>query len=156
MNLSALLDARRISINATVSSKKRVLEHAAELLSQAPDALNSQEIFASLIARERLGSTGLGNGIAVPHGRVKSSNRPVAALIRLANGIEFDAVDGAPVDLMFCLIIPESSPEAHLDILATLARMFSDNAFCARLRAVDDRHQAHALLTQWDPTAAGV
>lgn len=155
MNLSALLDARRISINANISSKKRVLEHAAELLAQGSDAINPQAIFASLVARERLGSTGLGNGIAVPHGRVKSLHRPIAALIRLVDGIEFDAMDGAPVDLMFCLIIPESSPEAHLDILATLARMFSDNAFCTRLRALDTSRQAHALLAQWDQTDAG-
>jgi PTS system nitrogen regulatory IIA component len=116
------------------NSKKRVLEQASELISaQSPD-LDSEQIFAGLIGRERLGSTGLGQGIAVPHARLDNLKEAHACLVKLNEGVNYDAVDKQSVDLIFALFIPEESTEEHLQILAALARIFSQKPVTDKIR----------------------
>jgi len=110
----------------------------------APDA-----ICDALLARERLGSTGLGLGVAIPHGRIRGLRHAVGAFARLATPIDFDAPDGRPVDLMFVLLVPEKANETHLQLLSTLAQMFSDRAFRESVAAAQDAAAAHSLFATW-------
>ncbi|GAB4289365.1 MAG: PTS IIA-like nitrogen regulatory protein PtsN [Thiohalomonadaceae bacterium] len=151
MHIADLLTAGRVACGDPSASKKRVLEHLSALIADGQQALNPVGVFDSLIARERLGSTGLGHGVAIPHGRVKNGTVTVGAFIKLQQPIDFDAVDGEPVDLLFGLLVPEQSTQEHLQLLAQLAEMFSDTAFVARLRAATSAAELHTLLSQWKP-----
>ncbi len=146
MQISELLDPVRIGCHQETSSKKRSLEVLAGLLADALPDFTAGEVFDSLINRERLGSTGLGNGVGLPHGRVAGLKRPVAALITLAQGIDFDASDHQPVDLLFGLLVPEDSTDEHLQILARLAALFSNAGFCRKLRSSNDSEQCYRLI----------
>jgi PTS system nitrogen regulatory IIA component len=126
MLISDLLSPERIRCDVQSSSKKRLLELISEELARDTDEFSKREIFESLCARERLGSTGLGKGVAIPHGRVKGSQHVQASFIRLKKPVAFDAVDGEPVDLLFCLAVPEDCGEDHLKLLAQVAELFSD------------------------------
>ncbi|HFD81428.1 MAG TPA: PTS IIA-like nitrogen-regulatory protein PtsN [Gammaproteobacteria bacterium] len=150
MQISELLLPERIACQRQGSSKKRALEELARLLAGALPDFNDGEIFESLISRERLGSTGLGRGVALPHGRLKGLKAPVAALLTLQQGVDFDAIDGQPVDLLFALLVPDESTDEHLQILARLAEMFSDVDFCRQLRNCRDSAQCHELISRWD------
>ena len=101
------------------------------------------------MSREKLGSTGLGRGVAIPHGRIAALEQPVCAFIRLEDAVEFDATDGQPVDLAFALLVPEESTEEHLQLLSQLAEMFSDEEFRAQLRATKDSQAIYNLLSTW-------
>lgn len=147
MRLSELLHPTRIACQQSSSSKKRSLETLSGLLADAMPDFTDAEIFNSLIGRERLGSTGLGNGVALPHGRMQGLRQPLAALVVLSEGIDFDAIDRKPVDLLFALLVPEESTDEHLQILANLAKMFSDQEFCSRLRSCKDRDQCFTLIS---------
>jgi Hpr(Ser) kinase/phosphatase/PTS IIA-like nitrogen-regulatory protein PtsN len=107
-------------------------------------------VFDSLFAREKLGSTGLGQGVAIPHGRIKGLKEAVGAFLRLAAPVQFDAPDGKPVNLLFVLLVPEQATEQHLQILSELAQMFSDRAFREQLAAAADAAAIHALFTGWE------
>jgi PTS system nitrogen regulatory IIA component len=148
ISLSQILSADRIQCNATCSSKKAALEKLAALIASGSSELTPSEVFDSLFSRERLGSTGLGNGIALPHGRLKNGKQTLAAFIRLQSGIDYDAIDHKPVDLLFALLVPEESTEEHLQILSTLAELFSDTAFLNRLRTEDSPDAVFGLLTE--------
>jgi PTS system nitrogen regulatory IIA component len=150
MNISELLIQERVSCCPQVGSKKRLLEHISELLAKNAPQLSRNEIFDSLISREKLGSTGLGKGVAIPHGRLSALQRPVCAFIKLDQPIEFDAVDGLPVDLVFGLIVPEDSTDDHLQILAGIAALFSNPAFCNAVRECGNDACLLQLLTQRD------
>jgi len=134
MLLSDLLSPERIRCHVHSSSKKRLLETISRELARNSDVLSEREIFESLCARERLGSTGLGNGVAIPHGRVKGSQDIEAAFICLKKPIPFDAADGKPVDLLFAMTVPESCNEDHLNLLAQVAELFSDPDLLKELR----------------------
>lgn len=121
MQLADVLDADRIAVDIAVSSKKSLLEKAASLLAAAPDSAGERDIFESLCQRERLGSTGLGHGVAIPHGRVSGQNSVAAALIRLQTAIDFDAPDSEKVDLFFALAVPDQCTDVHLRLLADIA-----------------------------------
>ena len=149
MNIAELLIQERVSCCPQVGSKKRLLEHISELLARNVPQLSRNEIFDSLISREKLGSTGLGRGVAIPHGRLSALERPLCAFIRLDNPVEFDAADGQPVDLVFALIVPENSTDEHLQILAQLAAMFSDEGMREKLRHAQDTADIHNLLLEW-------
>ena len=149
MLISELLDTERVLCQASSSSKKRVLEDLATLLTNAVPGFSDGEIFNSLIERERLGSTGLGNGVALPHGRMSGLKAPFAAMIVLNDGIDFDAIDTKPVDILFALLVPEESTDEHLQILAKLAEMFSANEVCTELRACTTSHQCLSLIRTW-------
>ncbi|KAA9133423.1 PTS IIA-like nitrogen regulatory protein PtsN [Marinihelvus fidelis] len=130
------------------SSKKRLLEVISNALANEDEGLSSREIFESLCARERLGSTGLGNGVAIPHGRVSGSSRVQAVFIRLARPLAFDAVDGKPVDLLFALAVPEHCTSDHLKLLAEIAEKFSDQELLERLRNTEDATELAQLLSR--------
>jgi PTS system nitrogen regulatory IIA component len=146
MQIPELLTAERIACQQECSSKKRSLDRLGKLLADALPDFTEGEIFDSLIGRERLGSTGLGNGVALPHGRVQGLKQPIAALLVLSTGIDFDAIDGKPV----ALLVPEESTDEHLQILARLAEMFSDKKFCSELRGANSNEQCHKLISHWN------
>jgi PTS system nitrogen regulatory IIA component len=134
MNISELINQDRVLCCPRIGSKKRLLENISELLASNAPRLSRNEIFNSLISREKLGSTGLGKGVAIPHGRMAGLERPLCAFIKLDQPIEFDAADGQPVDLIFALIVPEDSTEEHLQILSSIATLFGNPAFCSGIR----------------------
>ena len=129
-----LVSAARVGCHATVSSKKRALEAVSQLMAADIPDLTETEIFDRLIEREKLGSTGLGHGVALPHGRMREVSRAYGALLHLDQAIDFDAIDGQPVDLVFALLVPESATEEHLQLLGALAGLFSDDVQCRRIR----------------------
>jgi PTS system nitrogen regulatory IIA component len=110
-------------------------------------------VFDSLFAREKLGSTGLGQGVAIPHGRIKGIKDAIGALVRMREPIPFDAPDGAPVGLIFVLLVPERATDLHLQILSELAQMFSDQSFRERLAGAATAEDAHRLISEWQPDA---
>lgn len=136
----------RISAANPAASKKRVLEEVAELLASSSDGLTQGNVFDKLLERERLGSTGLGHGIALPHARIAGVTEARGAFVQLQSGADFDALDQQPVDLVFGLLVPEEATEEHLQLLAKLATLFSDDAFCQRLRKARD---SAALLQEF-------
>ena len=151
MNLiSKLLPVQNVLIDLDVSSKKRVFEHAGLLFENNQNIARSQ-VFDSLFARERLGSTGLGQGIAIPHGRIKGVRDAVGAMIRTREPIAFDAPDGLPVNLIFVLLVPERATDMHLRILSELAQMFSDKEFRAQLSGAESADGMHQLIANWQP-----
>jgi PTS system nitrogen regulatory IIA component len=111
-------------------------------------------VFDSLFAREKLGSTGLGQGIAIPHGRIKALKEAVGAMIRMREPIPFDAPDGQPVNLIFVLLVPERATDLHLQILSELAQMFSDKTFRDQLLAATSADAMYQLIAEWQPHAA--
>ncbi|MFN2308496.1 MAG: PTS IIA-like nitrogen regulatory protein PtsN [Gammaproteobacteria bacterium] len=154
MHIASLITPERVVCCLQSSSKKRVLEQLSQLLVADLPGLSAEEIFDSLIGRERLGSTGLGHGVAIPHGRMGGLKAPIGAFIHLENGIDFDALDRHPVDLLFALLVPQESTSEHLQLLAQLAQMFSDADFSARLRASRDSQSLYQLLQHWDASHA--
>lgn len=134
-----------------MSSKKRALELISDLLAESEAGLVQNEIFSSLIERERLGSTGLGHGVAIPHGRLKGLEHPVCAFVKLIQGVDYDAADGDPVDMICALLVPEESTNEHLHVLSMLAEMFSDEDRCSRLRAAKTGREVYDLLVSWRP-----
>ncbi len=155
MNLIAkLLPLSNVLIDLDASSKKRVFEQAG-LLFENNHGIGRSVVFDSLFAREKLGSTGLGQGVAIPHGRIKGLKEAVGCFLRLAMPVQFDAPDGKPVSLLFVLLVPEQATEHHLQILSELAQMFSDRAFREQLAVAPDAASLHALMEHWLPHATG-
>jgi PTS system nitrogen regulatory IIA component len=149
MQVSELLDLDRISCNTHAASKKRVLEQLSQLLASSQSQLSQNQVFDSLLSRERLGSTGLGRGVAIPHGRVSGSDKTVLAMIKLQEGVDYDAVDQQPVDLLFALLVPEHSTEEHLQLLSQLAQMLSDAELVDRLRSAADARTLLTTMREW-------
>ncbi len=150
--LSRLLPLSRVLVDLDVTSKKRVFEHAG-LVFEAELGLAASGVFESLFARERLGSTGLGHGIAVPHGRMKGLREAAAAFVRTRQPIPFEAPDGNPVSLIFILLVPEKATDVHLQILSELAEMFSDRQIRQQLADAADAATVQTLITTWEPHA---
>ncbi len=153
MNIADLITAERVTCNVGVTSKKRTLEVLGELIAKGQTDFTGREIFDSLIGRERLGSTGLGHGVALPHGRLSESRIAIGAFVKAAQGVDFDAIDQQPVDLVFALLVPEHFTDEHLRILSHLAEMFSDQAFCEKLRAADSDQMLFEHLIGWKPSS---
>lgn len=146
MSVAQLISAERVLTLSGLKSKKRVLQQLSQLIANHVDGLSEGQIFSSLIGREKLGTTALGHGVAIPHGRVPGLGIAIGAFLRLrGGGVDFDAPDELPVDLVFALLVPEAATETHLNLLAELAELFSDEAFCNRLREAGD-DQLLALL----------
>jgi PTS system nitrogen regulatory IIA component len=150
MNITSLLAPERVVVCDDIASKKRLLEQLSELLAASSPALSSHVIFEALVNRERLGSTGLGKGVAIPHGRMASLDHPVCAFIRIRTPVDFDAADRQPVDLVFSLLVPEDSTEEHLQVLSTIAEIFSNKGICALLRTCDDGACVLDALFEWE------
>jgi PTS system nitrogen regulatory IIA component len=147
MLIGDLLTQERIRFDVQSSSKKRLLELISKELARNSESLSEREVFESLCARERLGSTGLGNGVAIPHGRVKGSETVQASFIRLKKPLPFDAVDGKPVDLLFAMTVPEECNENHLKLLAQVAELFGDPDLLEKLRQAENSGTLLQLLS---------
>lgn len=151
--ISQLLPLTNVVVGLEASSKKRVFEQAG-LLFENNQGIARVKVFDSLFARERLGSTGLGEGIAIPHGRIKGLKDAVAAVVRLAEPVAFDAPDGKPVSLLLILLVPEQATQQHLEILSEVAEMLSDRAMRDRLLTEADPKALHEALASWQPARA--
>lgn len=151
--IAQLLPLSNVVVDLDASSKKRVFEHAG-LLFENNQGIARSTVFDSLFSRERLGSTGLGQGIAIPHGRIKGLKEAAGAFLRLATPVQFDAPDGRPVNLLFVLLVPEQANETHLQLLSELAQMFSERAFREQLLNAPDAAAIHALFANWGPDEA--
>ena len=144
---------KRIGCNVAATSKKRVLEQLGMRLAQTVPSLTQDIVFDALLQRERLGSTGLGRGIALPHARMSQVHKAVGAFIKIPTGVDFDAVDGQPVDLAFAMLVPEKATDDHLKLLAQLAKMFSNTDFCDALRNALSAEQLLTLIVNQEVTA---
>ncbi|MFN0182851.1 MAG: PTS sugar transporter subunit IIA [Aquabacterium sp.] len=148
--LAAILPSQNVQVNVESTSKKRVFEQAG-LLFENQQSIARATVTDNLFARERLGSTGLGHGVAIPHGRIKGLKNPQAGVIRLQQPIAFDSPDDLPVSLLIVLLVPEVATQRHLEILSEIAEMLSDEPFRDRLLQAPDAAALHALIASWEP-----
>jgi PTS system nitrogen regulatory IIA component len=144
------IQPQRIRCQVEAASKKRVLEQVGGLLADAIADLTQDDAFDRLLERERLGSTGLGHGVALPHARSRLASKPYGAFLQLRHPVDYDAIDQKPVDLVFALLVPEAATQEHLQLLATLAGLFGDEEFCRRIRDAGSAEEAFDLITHWD------
>lgn len=147
-SLEEILAPERVCSGVPVASKKRTLEMLGEVLASADPELSARAVFDRLVARERLGSTGLGEGCALPHARVPGLGRALAAFLRLEKGVDFDSPDREPVDLVAGLLVPEESTDEHLEILAGIARTLSDESVRTSVRAADEPARIREALVR--------
>jgi PTS system nitrogen regulatory IIA component len=148
--IAQLLPEGNILLDLEATSKKRLFEQVGQLFEDQAQIARSI-VFDSLFAREKLGSTGLGQGIAIPHGRIRGLTRALGAFVRPRQPIPFDAPDGKPVGQIFVLLVPEHATEEHLQLLSELAEMFSERPFRDRLAAATDTVSLHRLFSTWEP-----
>jgi PTS system nitrogen regulatory IIA component len=151
--ISALLPASHVLVDVPAADKQAVFEQVAALL-EGKTGVRRAQILESLLARERLGSTGLGQGIAIPHGRVRGLREAIGAFVRTRDPIEFDAPDDRSVNLIFVLLVPEKSTDLHLELLGELAQMFSDREMRAKLSVAADSLEVQHLIARWDAKSA--
>jgi len=147
MKISEILSQKNILSNIECNSKKAAIELLAKNLADSNNGISQVEIIDCLTAREKLGSTGLGNGIAIPHGRLKHCKKTIASFIQLNNGVNYETIDNIPVDLIFALIVPEESTEEHLQILAVLAKTLSNPKTINNLRKSKNAKEIFTFLT---------
>lgn len=148
--IAELLPPRNVRLDLAVASKAALFDAVGALFAEG-QGLAARIVVGSLAAREKLGSTGLGQGVAIPHGRIKGLTEARGAFLGLADPIDFDAPDGKPVSLVFVLLVPEQATEQHLQLLSELAQMFSDRGFRERLAAAPDAAAVHDLFRDWTP-----
>ncbi len=146
IRLENILTPGRSLVSVPGGSKKRVLEQIASLVATELPELDEQDIFESLIAREKLGSTGFGNGIAIPHCRLPGCHAPLSAVLRLDSAVDFDAIDGAPVDLLFVLLVPEAATDEHLELLRQIASMLDRSEIRERLRQAQSNEALYQVV----------
>ncbi len=146
--LASILPTAQVLVHVDATSKKRAFEEVG-LLFENLHGLNRALVTDSLFARERLGSTGLGHGVAIPHGRIKGLKAPMAAVLQLAQPIGFDAPDELPVSLLIFLLVPEAATQKHLEILSEIAELLSDVALRAKLNSSASAAELHALIASW-------
>jgi PTS system nitrogen regulatory IIA component len=151
MQLADIITPERVVSKVRATSKKRALETISDIIATNSNTkLGANDIFDSLIARERLGTTAINHGVAIPHGRVKNSMDTIGAFVQLTDGIDCDAMDHQAVKLMFALLVPEESTEEHLQLLARLANMFNNEELREQLLTAKDSQMLYDLLIQWD------
>jgi nitrogen PTS system EIIA component len=146
--LAAILPATQVLVGIDATSKKRAFEEAG-LLFENLHGLSRALVTDSLFARERLGSTGLGHGVAIPHGRIKGLKAPMAAVFRLSQPIGFDAPDEIAVGLLIFLLVPEAATQKHLEILSEIAELLSDATLREKIKSADQVDVLHGLISQW-------
>ena len=146
MQISEILSSESVLCAKALLSKKTTLEELSKLVADTDASLNYTEVFDCLLAREKKGITDLGHGVAIPHGRLKGGKKTIAAFIQLQHGIDYDAVDQAPVDLFFALLVPEDSTDEHLQTLSHLAEMFSNTEILDQLRSETTTDGIHKIL----------
>lgn len=148
--LAAILPAQNVQVDVEATSKKRAFEQAG-LLFENQQSVSRAVVTDNLFARERLGSTGLGHGVAIPHGRIKGLKNPLAAVLRVQQPIGFDAPDDEPVSLLIVLLVPEAATQRHLEILSEIAEMLSEKELRERLKTEADPAVVHKLISEWQP-----
>jgi nitrogen PTS system EIIA component len=146
MKPSDLLTSATIALDNNATSKKRVLEAAAGLLAAVIPETDEESVFERLLERERLGSTGIGHSVALPHARIDGLTTAYGAFIRLTESVDYDAIDGAPVDLIYALVVPRDATDEHLKILASLAQLFSQRALCNALREASSMVEVVSIM----------
>ncbi len=151
MKLSDIINADSVACDVHAGSKKRALEYISQLAANLQPEFDQTQVFDNLIARERLGSTGIGHGVAIPHSRIKNCDKPLGVFIQLEKGIDYDAIDDQPVNLLFALLVPENSNEKHLEALSMLAEMFSHEQFRKELNMATTSARLYELLSDWAP-----
>jgi PTS system nitrogen regulatory IIA component len=149
--ISKILPPDNILLDSESSNKKRVFERVGLLL-ENNQQISRSSVFDSLFARERLGSTGLGQAVAIPHGRIAKLREATGVFVKTTHPIPFDSPDGLPVNLIFVLLVPERATDLHLQILGELAQMFSDTAFRDRLNECNDAAGIHKIFDEWNST----
>lgn len=147
-HLSKILPLANVLVGVQATSKKRAFEEVGVLFENL-HGLNRALVTDCLFARERLGSTGLGHGVAIPHGRIKGLKVPIAAVFQLSTPIVFDTPDEQAVGLLIFLLVPESATQTHLEILSEMAELLSDTALRERLKICVDATQLHQLISTW-------
>ncbi|SFZ76032.1 PTS sugar transporter subunit IIA [Chitinimonas taiwanensis] len=148
--IASILPPANVFLDLDLTSKKRLFEQAG-LLFENSNGIARSATFDALFAREKLGSTGLGQGVAIPHGRIKGIKQAVGMFVRLKAAIPFEAPDGKPVNLAFVLLVPEQATDLHLQILSELAQLFSDKKLREALCTADSVEESYRLLTAWQP-----
>ena len=162
MNLDTLISSNAVISSNEIKSKKRALESLAEILAndatilkqknaddQTSENVDALEIFQLLTEREKLGSTSMGHGVALPHARTSLTNHAIGAFLKLDKGIDFDSPDNQATDLIFALMVPEHYTDEHLKILAYLAELFSDQDFCNAIRDTGNQQDTYNNLINW-------
>lgn len=150
MNIADIVAPDRVQLVDEVQSKKRALEQLAEILADGTPYLTAADVFNGLIAREKLGSTGIGDGVAIPHARIKGIDDCIGAFTRLPQGVNFESTDEQPVDLIFGLIVPEAATDDHLKMLRRLAEIFSESDTLSDLRDADNDVHLYRVLLDHD------
>ena len=161
MNLDTLISSNAVFSNNDIKSKKRALEQLAEHLAneanrniqQAEDNIDALDIFQLLIEREKLGSTSMGHGVALPHTRTRLTKHAIGAFLKLDEGIDFDSPDEQKTDLIFALMVPEHYTDEHLKILSHLASLFNNANFCKAIRNSSDNNEIYKHLVNWQLTS---
>ena len=166
MNLDTLINSNAVISSSEIKSKKRALELLAETLTEnaisinqqtsenpSAESINALEVFQLLTEREKLGSTSLGHGVALPHTRNRLTDHAIGAFLKLNEGIDFDSPDKQKTDLIFALMVPEHYTDEHLQILAYLATLFNDEAFCKTIRNTGNNKAIHNHLINWQLTS---
>lgn len=148
MQLSEILTIRCTSCDVDVTSKKRILEKICQLAVSQVTELDQDELLETLLDREKMGSTGIGNGIAIPHGRLPNASKAVAVLVTTEQAIDFDAIDNRDVDIFIALFVPENSCEEHLNTLQSIAKLFSDKKVVKQVRKCKDDQALYQLIQQ--------
>ena len=154
-NIAKILPLANVLLDLEVSSKKRAFEQAG-LLFENNCSIARSTVSDNLFARERLGSTGLGHGVAVPHGRIKGLKAPIAAFVRLAESIPFESPDGQPVSLLIFLLMPDHVTQQHLEILSEIAEMLSNEAFRETLNTESDATVIYEKIITWQPNLQSI
>lgn len=149
--LASILPPAQVLVSLDATSKKRAFEEAG-LLFEGLHGLSRALVTDSLFARERLGSTGLGHGVAIPHGRIKGLKSPMAAVFQLASPIGFDAPDEQPVVLLIFLLVPEAATQKHLEILSEIAELLSDAPLREKIKSSADAAELHGMIADWKST----
>lgn len=150
IDLAELLSIDRIETACQISSKKRLMEKIAALLLQGRPQLDRKTVLQTLIERERLGSTGIGHGVALPHGRINGLDAVIGAVAVLEKPLDYDSLDNEPIKLAFGLLVPAEANEHHLKILAHLARMFNDETLRKSIFTAQSSTEAFQVLTSWN------
>ncbi len=153
VEISDLITVDTVLANLKVTSKKQALQEMAATAAKACE-LDGRAIFDTLLEREKLGTTGVGRGIAIPHGKLDDLDRIHAVFARLSHPVDFDAIDDEPVDLIFMMLAPTSAGADHLKALARVSRLLRNNGTCGKLRGADDRDAVYALLCEAEDSAA--
>ena len=148
MELAEIITPDRVFGDVTGESKKKVLETAAGLIAQQCPELDANELFDKLISREKLGSTGLGQGIAIPHCRASHCSKVIGTFLKLASSVDFDSLDHQPVDMLFVLLVPQDAEEEHLNVLSKVAQLFNDEQRRTVLRNAQNTHLLYQELVK--------